>query len=137
MSIRSEQSRYELDLLVIEAWQRGDPLDDIMFEVGARAMALGFELDEAERLVTQQYDLSCARQSTEEAITRLAALSGLRYERLRQSEAKRLGMRVRLLDAEVAKLRGSKSFGHSNKQAHSPTETETLQCSNEQLIERA
>ena len=38
-------------------------------------------------------------------VARLAAMSSLEYERIRKSEAKRLGVRVNVLDAEVDKLR--------------------------------
>jgi len=45
-------------------------------------------------------------ETPEETITRLAGLSPLDYDRLRQVEAERLGVRAVTLDKEVARLRG-------------------------------
>lgn len=44
--------------------------------------------------------------STASTVARLAALPALEYDRVRQSEAERLGVRVTTLDSEVAKARG-------------------------------
>ncbi|MES2983733.1 MAG: DUF3631 domain-containing protein [Pseudomonadota bacterium] len=54
-------------------------------------------------------------ENTIEAIARLAALSPLEYETMRDSEAKRLGFRVGILDKEVEALRDkspSQADGH-------------------------
>lgn len=47
-----------------------------------------------------------ASESTEETLARLAGLSPLEYDRVRQFEAERLEVRAATLDKEVARLRG-------------------------------
>lgn len=48
-----------------------------------------------------------------DTITRLAAMSPLEYDRLREIYAKKLGIRVRTLDAEVKRLRGEAAQGET------------------------
>lgn len=45
------------------------------------------------------------KESTDDALARLAAMSPLEYERVREDEAQRLGVRLSILDQEVEKLR--------------------------------
>jgi|GEM_PF-1380976 len=120
MTEAKQQHRHDLDQLIIEAWNRGETLDEIIFSIGAQAMALGFDLEEAEQIVKQQYDLCNARQTTEQAIQRLAMLPNAVYERLRASEAKRLGMRLSILDAEVNKVRPESHAGAAPESLASP-----------------
>lgn len=63
-------------------------------------------------------------ESDEETLTRLAKLSLIEYDRLRESEAKRLGIKAGTLDGEVAKRRPRKTHDGLNGQALSISDVE-------------
>ena len=56
---------------------------------------------------SQRSDAPTLQRSDEAAFTHLALLSRVQYDRIRKSEAARLGIRIDTLDAEVARLRSN------------------------------
>lgn len=100
-------AHHELCRLAIQAFEQGTSVIDAVVELGLAAMRLGFELDEAEKIIQAQYKLCSERESLEQTLKRLASLDNARYELVRREEAKRLNMRLFVLDGEVWKVRQS------------------------------
>ncbi|MGH8611629.1 MAG: DUF3631 domain-containing protein, partial [Gammaproteobacteria bacterium] len=69
--------------------------------------------DEANESVSSSPD---TEEATKVVISRLAALSPIEYDRAREKEATRLGVRVATLDAEVAKARKTATGENDNLQ---------------------
>ena len=85
------------------------------------------EDDAAEGALRSIQDLSAPRSETkpessdEQTIARLAGLPAIEYDRVRQVEAERLGVRVNTLDDQVKRLRGA------FEEAKSPLEFESIE----------
>jgi hypothetical protein len=77
--------------------------------------------DEVQKIVTNAYQqpdrADFKAPSGNPDVERLAALPPLEYDKLRKSEAKRLGVRVDTIDAEVAKARKQNEAGHLRQEA--------------------
>ena len=69
------------------------------------------DLDPFDPEILEQEADNGPRESLQEAITRLAALPALPYERVRAAEAKQLGIRTAILDREVALVRKAQAGG--------------------------
>jgi putative DNA primase/helicase len=99
------QCLHALGVLVAQCFGRGLGLDETIAKLTIDAMKLGFEPRAAKKLISRYYQTCLDRQTDKEAIARLAEMDTIHYERNRVGEAKRLKMRERALDREVAKLR--------------------------------
>jgi hypothetical protein len=121
----TDQQHYDLDQLAIAAWQSGEIVDDAILDLALPALEMGIDAEEVEGIVRTQFQLLDESQTTAQAILRLAGLGTAKFERLRESEAKRLHMRLGVLDAQVEKAR-AKTKQEESTSATIPTWTPVI-----------
>jgi putative DNA primase/helicase len=100
-----DAAHHRLCQLAIKAFEQGVTADDALTSLGITAMSLGFELEEAEQIIGEQYKLCAEREPLEQTLARLSQLGTMAYDQLRKSQSKRLGVRTTVLDYEVEKRR--------------------------------
>jgi putative DNA primase/helicase len=71
------------------------------------------------RAIDTAIDLDPTAEKLDDAIGRLAAMPALEYDRVRDLEAKRLGVRMATLDREVSQLRQHRNSGTADSEASS------------------
>jgi putative DNA primase/helicase len=89
----------------ISSIERGAAALDALIAAGSNKPSPTAERSPQAGTTHQQIDSFPSGKTTEQAVSHLAALPRLEYERMRASEAERLGVRVTVLDAEVRKAR--------------------------------
>lgn len=102
---KAMEAAFDIGALVVVPRQPGD-FNDLAADYGPEAVRLSIAaLSEAQAKAKLEALVGLVREPDEMALIRLSRLPPMQYDRVRQAEAKKLGIKVSTLDEEVRKRR--------------------------------
>ncbi len=114
---RNAGAQFELAEQTRIAFLRGLTIQEAIADLTLRAMGLGFEPGEAERLIRDFYGTCASRETPADAIARCAVMDPVQYDRVREDVAKRHRVRLKTFDKAVeakrVKLAGAPAAGNA------------------------